>query len=121
MNIQQAIVRRITDALVANAMDAGATLIETEIFDDGDGVTIRVTDNGGGMSEAVRQAALRDLNQERHDEYDQYYGELAGEGPSGRGLVIVGYMIDRASITCTPGGWTVVEVHRERRDKKRKK
>ena len=121
MNVQKAIVRRITDALVANAIDTGAALIETEIFDDGDGVTIRVTDNGGGMSEEVRQAALRDLNQERRDEYDHYYGQLAGQGSPGRGLVIVGYMIDRATITCTPNGWTVVEVHRERRDKKRKK
>lgn len=121
MNVQKAIVRRIADALVANAIDTDATLIETQIFDDGDGVTIRVTDNGGGMAEDVRQAALRDLNQQRRDEYDHYYGQLAGQGMSGRGLIIVGYMIDRASITCTPNGWTVVEVHRARRDKPRRK
>jgi signal transduction histidine kinase len=112
---EKGVVRGIVDELIANSIQAGASEISVRINETDKGLSIRVSDNGCGMSDAVCRAALRALNQSRRDEMDRYYGQLAGESMVGRGLNLVGIMIDEASIETVPGGGTVVEVFRKKR------
>ncbi len=103
-------IRGILDELLNNSFQAGATVVESRIIDDGDAFTIIVKDNGRGMSEQVREMAEEMLGQDRRRELEEYYGHLAGKTAKSSGLTIVGMMVDEYTLETEKGVGTEITV-----------
>lgn len=113
MKVEKRFIKGIIDELLANALEAGASKIDISVEQLPEALRIAVSDDGKGMPEQVREKVYTTLNQERRGEFDHYYGELAGESIVGRGLNIVGMMVDYAEVESTQGKGTTVTVYRK--------
>ena len=94
--------------LVSNSFQAGATLLESKIEDQGDRVSIYVKDNGHGMSKEILEKARKLLSYPRRHELEEYYGNLAGKSVKSSGLSIIGMMTDDFEIQSEKGLGTEV-------------
>lgn len=113
MKDEKRFIKGIIDELLANALESGAKKIDISVEQLTDALRIAVSDDGKGMSDKQREKVYITLNQERRGEFDHYYGELAGESMVGRGLNIVGMMVDSAEVESAPGQGTKVTVYRK--------
>lgn len=113
MKVEKRFIKGIIDELLANALEAGATKIDMSVEQQSDVLKIVMADDGKGMDGRTREKVLITLNQERRSEFDHYYGELAGESFAGRGLNIVGMMVDHAEVESTPGQGSKITVFRK--------
>ncbi len=102
--------RGILDELLGNAFQAGATVLESRIEDQGDRVIVYVKDNGHGMSKEILDKAKKLLSYPRRHELEEYYGNLAGKSVKSSGLSIVGMMSDEYTIESERGKGTEVSV-----------
>jgi len=113
MKVEKRFIKGIIDELLANAIEAGSKRIDISVEQLNESLKIAVSDDGKGMTEKQRETIYITLNQERRGEFDHYYGELAGESMVGRGLNIVGMMVDSAEVESAPGQGTKVTVFRK--------
>lgn len=113
MKVEKRFIKGIIDELLANALESGAKKIDISVEQRTEVLKIAVSDDGKGMNEKQREKVYITLNQERRGEFDHYYGELAGESMVGRGLNIVGMMVDSAEVESAPGQGTTVTVFRK--------
>jgi len=113
MKVEKRFIKGIIDELLANALESGAEKIDISVEQLPDTLRISVSDNGKGMPNELRERVFITLNQERRGEFDHYYGELAGESIVGRGLNIVGMMVDHAEVESAVGEGTTVTVYRK--------
>lgn len=107
----------VVDELMANALQAGATEVDVKVQRLAQGIRIEVRDNGKGMTPAVLQEVQKTLNRPRRNEYDHYYGELAGETLVGRGLTIVSMLVDDAHVESSLGEGSIIVVFRKLSEK----
>ena len=103
-------IRGILDELINNSFQAGATVVDSRIEDQGDQFWVCVKDNGRGMSAELLEKARKLLSQPRRHEMEEYYGNLAGRTAKSSGLTIIGMMTDDFTIDSTPGEGTLVKV-----------
>ncbi len=103
-------IRGILDELINNAFEAGAKSVRSDIEDEGDRFTIRVRDDGRGMSPETLDRANKLLSEPRRRELEEYYGHLAGKTAKSSGLTIVGMMVDEHSISSKEGLGTDITV-----------
>ncbi|MFP4200846.1 MAG: ATP-binding protein, partial [Clostridia bacterium] len=61
-------IRGILDELINNAFEAGAKSVRSDIEDEGDRFTIRVRDDGRGMSPETLDRANKSLSEPRRRE-----------------------------------------------------
>ncbi len=110
MNTKGKHIRGIVDELINNAIKAKASKINVSVEQDTNEVMISVEDNGKGISKEKLPEVMKNLQQPRRAELEEYYGALAGQSMIGTGLSLVGMMTDRALVETELGKGTKITV-----------
>lgn len=108
----------IVNELLKNSLEADSSLVDLSIEYTPDYFEITIQDNGTGLDESTEKIVVDSLNQPHEGVYDEYYSGLAGSNRNDKGLNIVGYQIDEASVESSEEG-TTIRVRRDGQANKR--
>lgn len=91
-------IKGIVEELLCASLKRGATKIDIGYEELDHELHISLTDNGKSLQPKELAQIRKLLNQPRRMEIENYYGQLAGEWMAGKGLDLVGMMVDRAEV-----------------------
>ncbi len=107
-------VSKIVDELLTCFMNLHATNIKIELEELEACYMISIKGNCKDLTEEMAERFIRLLNTPMHQELEEYYWELTGEGDVDNELALVGMMTSRAAVNFLPNEYLEIQLYRDK-------
>lgn len=107
-------VSKIVDELLTYFLNLHATNINIQIEEQESCYTISIDGNCRDLTADMAERIIRLLNTPVHDELEEYYWELTGEGDVDNELALVGMMTSRAEVDYLPQEFLKIKLFRDK-------